>query len=381
MSGPLLKVENLAKHFPIGGGFLKRTRQVVRAVEGVSFSVDAGETFCIVGESGCGKSTVARLMMRLTDPTGGRVLIDGIDIAGLKKHELRASRRRMQMVFQDPYSSLNPRLTAGQIITEPVENFERLSGRQRQALAADLLKKVGMSPEMMHRLPSEMSGGQRQRLGIARALALNPMLVILDEAVSALDVSVQAQILNLLMDLQQQLGIAFVFISHDLGVVEHIGHRVAVMYLGRIVEVAPCEALFAGPVHPYTEALIAASPVPDPTRVRLEAPVQGEVPSPINPPTGCAFHPRCPLAQDRCRVEIPPLVSMADGRAVACHVRAPAPDMSASTTSAATYPDEAAAPTENVVSSPVAWLTSAERSIPDLNRREKDDGETFSAPR
>lgn len=324
MSGSLLKVEYLTKHFPIGGGFFERTHHVVRAVEGVSFSVDAAETFCIVGESGCGKSTVARLLMRLTDPTGGRVLIDGIDIAGLKKHELRASRRRMQMVFQDPYSSLNPRLTAGQIITEPVENFERLSGRQRQALAADLLKKVGMSPEMMHRLPSEMSGGQRQRLGIARALALNPVLVILDEAVSALDVSVQAQILNLLMDLQQQLGIAFVFISHDLGVVEHIGHRVAVMYLGRIVEVAPCEALFAGPVHPYTEALIAAAPVPDPTRVRLEAPVQGEVPSPINPPTGCAFHPRCPLAQDRCRVEIPPLVSMADGRVVACHVRAPA---------------------------------------------------------
>ncbi|MGR9243999.1 ABC transporter ATP-binding protein (plasmid) [Rhizobium leguminosarum] len=349
MSSPLLKVENLTKHFPIGGGFLKRSHQVVRAVEGISFSVDAGETFCIVGESGCGKSTVARLMMRLTDPTGGRVLIDGIDIAGLKKHELRASRRRMQMVFQDPYSSLNPRLTAGQIITEPVENFERLSGRQRQALAADLLKKVGMSPEMMHRLPSEMSGGQRQRLGIARALALNPMLVILDEAVSALDVSVQAQILNLLMDLQQQLGIAFVFISHDLGVVEHIGHRVAVMYLGRIVEVAPCEALFAGPVHPYTEALIAAAPVPDPTRVRLEAPVQGEVPSPINPPTGCAFHPRCPLAQDRCRVEIPPLVSMADGRVVACHVRAPAPDMSALPTSAANYPHVAAAPTERMV--------------------------------
>ncbi|MBY2994915.1 ATP-binding cassette domain-containing protein [Rhizobium leguminosarum] len=349
MSGPLLKVENLTKHFPVGGGFLKRGHQVVRAVEGISFSVDAGETFCIVGESGCGKSTVARLMMRLTDPTGGRVLIDGIDIAGLKKHELRASRRRMQMVFQDPYSSLNPRLTAGQIITEPVENFERLSGRQRQALAADLLKKVGMSPEMMHRLPSEMSGGQRQRLGIARALALNPMLVILDEAVSALDVSVQAQILNLLMDLQEQLGIAFVFISHDLGVVEHIGHRVAVMYLGRIVEVAPCEALFAGPVHPYTEALIAAAPVPDPTRVRLEAPVQGEVPSPINPPTGCAFHPRCPLAQDRCRVEIPPLVSMADGRVVACHVRAPAPDMSALPTSAANYPHVAAAPTEKMV--------------------------------
>jgi len=324
MSGSLLTVENLTKHYPIGAGFLKKPFSVVRAVEDVSFSIDAGETLCIVGESGCGKSTVARLLMRLVDPTGGRVLIEGTDIAGLTKHELRAWRRRMQMVFQDPYSSLNPRLTAGQIITEPVENFARLSRRQRNALAADLLQKVCMSPEMMHRLPSELSGGQRQRLGIARALSLKPSIIIADEAVSALDVSVQAQILNLLMDLQQQMGIAFIFISHDLSVVEHIGHRVAVMYLGRIVELAPREALFAKPVHPYTEALIAAAPVPDPTRGRLEAPVEGEVPSPINPPGGCAFHPRCPLAVERCRIEVPPLVPMADGRVVACHVRAPA---------------------------------------------------------
>ncbi|MBP1888350.1 ABC transporter ATP-binding protein [Sinorhizobium mexicanum] len=324
MSGPLLLVENLTKHYPLGAGFFKRPFSVVRAVENVSFSVDAGETLCIVGESGCGKSTVARLLMRLVDPTGGRVLIDRTDIAGLKKHELRVHRRRMQMVFQDPYSSLNPRLTAGQIITEPVENFERLSRKQRNALAADLLQKVGLAPEMTHRLPSELSGGQRQRLGIARALSLKPSLIIADEAVSALDVSVQAQILNLLVDLQQQMSLAFVFISHDLGVVEHIAHRVAVMYLGRIVELAPCEALFAKPVHPYTEALIAAAPVPDPTRVRLAVPVEGEVPSPINPPTGCAFHPRCPLAVERCRIEVPPLVPMADGRVVACHVRAPA---------------------------------------------------------
>ncbi|WP_419695975.1 ABC transporter ATP-binding protein [Mesorhizobium muleiense] len=332
MRGPLLKVENLTKHYPLGTGFLKKTVPVIRAVENVSFSVEAGETLCIVGESGCGKSTVARLLMRLVDPTGGRVLIDGTDIAGLKKHALRVFRRRMQMVFQDPYSSLNPRLTAGQIITEPVENFERLSRKQRQALAADLLQKVGMSPEMMRRLPSELSGGQRQRLGIARALALQPSLIIADEAVSALDVSVQAQILNLLMDLQQQLGIAFVFISHDLGVVEHIAHRVAVMYLGRIVELAPSETLFAKPLHPYTEALIAAAPLPDPTRVRLEAPIEGEVPSPINPPSGCAFHPRCPLAVERCRIELPPLVPTPDGRVVACHVRAPAPDLLAQPT-------------------------------------------------
>ncbi|MES0033631.1 dipeptide/oligopeptide/nickel ABC transporter ATP-binding protein, partial [Mesorhizobium sp. M0040] len=241
MSGPLLKVENLTKHYLLGAGILKKSIPVIRAVEDVSFAVEAGETLCIVGESGCGKSTVARLLMRLVEPTDGRVLIDGTDIAGLKKDALRTFRRRMQMVFQDPYSSLNPRLTAGQIITEPVENFERLSRKQRQALAADLLRKVGMSSEMMHRLPSELSGGQRQRLGIARALSLKPSIIIADEAVSALDVSVQAQILNLLLDLQQQMGLAFVFISHDLGVVEHIAHRVAVMYLGRIVELAPCE--------------------------------------------------------------------------------------------------------------------------------------------
>lgn len=321
MNGPLLKVENLIKHYPLGGGFWKKDVPVIRAVQDVSFSVEAGETLCIVGESGCGKSTIARLLMRLIDPTEGRVLLEGVDIASLKKHELRNQRRRMQMVFQDPYSSLNPRLSAGQIITEPVENFERLNRKQREALAAELLQQVGLAPEIMHRLPSELSGGQRQRLGIARALSLKPAIIIADEAVSALDVSVQAQILNLLMDLQQELGIAFVFISHDLGVVEHIGHRVAVMYLGRMVELARCEDLFANPVHPYTEALIAAAPVPDPTHRGLEARLEGEVPSPVNPPTGCAFHPRCPLAVDRCRQEVPALISMQDGRSVACHVR------------------------------------------------------------
>ncbi|NRP75643.1 Glutathione import ATP-binding protein GsiA [Ensifer psoraleae] len=324
MSGPLLKVKNLVKHYPLRSGIMKKDLPVVRAVENVSFSVEAGETLCIVGESGCGKSTIARLLMRLVDPTEGRVLLDGTDIGSLRKDELRAWRRRMQMVFQDPYSSLNPRLTAGQIITEPVENFERLSRKQREALAAELLQQVGLAPEIMHRLPSELSGGQRQRLGIARALSLKPSIIIADEAVSALDVSVQAQILNLLMDLQEELGIAFVFISHDLGVVEHIGDRVAVMYLGRIVELATCESLFAKPVHPYTEALIAAAPIPDPTRARLEVPIDGEVPSPVRPPQGCAFHPRCSLAEERCRTEIPPLVLMQDGRGVACHVRAPA---------------------------------------------------------
>lgn len=321
MNVPVLTVENLTKHYPLGGGFSKKDAAVIRAVQDVSFSVGAGETLCIVGESGCGKSTIARLLMRLIDPTEGRVLLEGVDIAGLKKHELRNQRRRMQMVFQDPYSSLNPRLSAGQIITEPVENFERLSRKQREALAAELLRQVGLAPEIMHRLPSELSGGQRQRLGIARALSLKPAIIIADEAVSALDVSVQAQILNLLMDLQQELGIAFVFISHDLGVVEHIGHKVAVMYLGRIVELVRSDDLFANPVHPYTEALIAAAPVPDPTHRGVEARLEGEVPSPVTPPTGCAFHPRCPLVVDRCRQEVPTLLSMPDGRSVACHVR------------------------------------------------------------
>ncbi|WP_245461521.1 dipeptide ABC transporter ATP-binding protein [Mesorhizobium sp. M6A.T.Ce.TU.002.03.1.1] len=374
MNGPLLKVENLTKHYPLGAGIFKKSIPVIRAVEDVSFSVEAGETLCIVGESGCGKSTVARLLMRLVQPTGGRVLIDGTDIASLKKDALHAWRRRMQMVFQDPYSSLNPRLTAEQIITEPVENFERLTRKQRQALAADLLRKVGMSPEMMHRHPSELSGGQRQRLGIARALSLNPSLIIADEAVSALDVSVQAQILNLLLDLQQQMGIAFVFISHDLGVVEHIAHRVAVMYLGRIVELAPSEALFAKPVHPYTEVLIAAAPVPDPTRARVEVPVEGEVPSPINPPTGCAFHPRCPLAVERCRLEVPPLVPIPDGRVVACHVRAPAIDIPHLTPEAGDHPLYAMAMSETLSAraSRVTADTTTEL-IPKCSERERKD--------
>ncbi|MET4121629.1 peptide/nickel transport system ATP-binding protein [Bradyrhizobium sp. JR1.5] len=344
----LLKVEHLTKHYRLGMGFLKKTGPVVRAVEDVSFSVVAGETLCIVGESGCGKSTIARLLMRIVEPTGGRVMIDGTDISGLSTHALRAWRRRIQMVFQDPYSSLNPRLTTEQIITEPAENFERFSRKQRRALAADLLRKVGMAPEMMYRFPSELSGGQRQRLGIARALALQPSLIVADEAVSALDVSVRAQILNLLQDIQQQLGIAYVFISHDLTVVEHIGHRVAVMYLGRIVELANSEVLFSKPVHPYTEALVASAPVPDPTRARLKPPVEGEVPSPIDPPAGCAFHPRCPIAVERCRLEVPPLVPMADGRVVACHVRAPAAGLCAQ---APTQPNSVLivkAPTQNV---------------------------------
>ena len=324
MTPAILEVNDLVKYYPLSSGFLKRSVAVVRAVDHVSFSVKQGETLCIVGESGCGKSTVARLVMRIIEPTGGRIVIDGTDVTELDKRALRPWRRRVQMVHQDPFSSLNPRLTAAQIITEPVENFERLNRSQRDQLAADLLQTVGMRTDMMHRLPSEFSGGQRQRLGIARALALNPSLIIADEAVSSLDVSVQAQILNLLLDLQKELGLAFVFISHDLRVVEHIAHRVAVMYLGRIVEMADCETLFARPKHPYTEALIAAAPVPDPRRARLKVQVEGEAPSPINPPRGCSFHPRCRYAIERCHVDIPQLNPTADGRVVACHVRAPA---------------------------------------------------------
>ena len=323
MSGPILEVQNLVKEYVLQRGFLGTAKSVVHAVQGVSFSLNTGETLCIVGESGCGKSTVARLLMRIVEPTGGRIILDGTDITELGKREIRQWRQKMQMVFQDPFSSLNPRLTAAQIVTEPVENFTRLSRSQRRELAAELFGKVGLRSDMMDRLPSQFSGGQRQRLGIARALSLNPSIIVADEAVSALDVSVQAQILNLILDLQRDLGIAFVFISHDLGVVEHIGNRVAVMYLGRIVELADCEALFAHPVHPYTEALIAAAPIPDPRRARLDVPVEGEVPSAINPPSGCAFHPRCALAIDRCQAEVPSLAIMKDGRSVACHVRAP----------------------------------------------------------
>lgn len=321
MSGPILEIQNLVKQYALQLGFLGSAKSVVHAVQDISFSLNAGEVLCIVGESGCGKSTVARLLMRIVEPTAGRIILDGTDITELGKKEIRQWRQKMQIVFQDPLSSLNPRLTAGQIVTEPVENFTRMSRSQRRELATELLLKVGLRSDMIDRLPSQLSGGQCQRLGIARALSLNPSIIVADEAVSALDVSVQAQILNLILDLQQDLGIAFVFISHDLGVVEHIGNRVAVMYLGRIVELADCEALFAKPVHPYTEALIASAPIPDPRRARLEAPVDGEVPSAINPPSGCAFHPRCALVIDRCRAEVPSLVVLNDGRSVACHVR------------------------------------------------------------
>jgi peptide/nickel transport system ATP-binding protein len=321
MTTPLLEVADLVKHFPVNRGVFGRGGKMLRAVDGVSFAVNAGETLCIVGESGCGKSTVARLLLRLLEPTSGRIAVDGADVTALDAEATRQWRRRVQMVFQDPYASLNPRLTAAQIVTEPVENFQALSGSAREELAAGLLRRVGLRPEAARLFPFEFSGGQRQRLGVARALSLQPALIVADEPVSALDVSVQAQILNLLLDLQEETGIAFVFISHDLGVVQHVAHRVAVMYLGRIVELADCDALFAAPAHPYTEALIEAAPIPDPRRARLSAPLEGEVPSAVDPPPGCTFHPRCPIAVARCRVDVPVLTALPGGRSVACHVR------------------------------------------------------------
>ena len=301
-------------------GFLHR-RAELRAVDAVSFAVQPGETLCVVGESGCGKSTLGRLVLHLLEPSAGRILIEGHDVTELGAEAMRPFRRRVQMVFQDPYASLNPRLSAAEIVTEPLENFQKLSGSERRDRAGELLARVGLRPELLGRMPFEFSGGQRQRLAIARALSLRPALIVADEPVSALDVSVQAQVLNLLMDLQEQFGLAYLFISHDLSVVEHIGRRVAVMYLGRIVELADRDALFGAPQHPYTEALLAAAPLPDPRAKRLRPIVEGEVPSPLDPPPGCPFHPRCPYAEPRCRTEVPALRPIADGRLAACHLR------------------------------------------------------------
>ncbi len=320
MTHPVIEVSGLKKHFALQRGLLGRTVALVKAVDGVSFAISPGETLCLVGESGCGKSTVGKLLLRLLEPTDGTIRLDGADITRLDAGEMRPHRRRMQMVFQDPYASLNPRLTAGRIVSEPLENYSEIPAAVRDERVAALFEKVGLRTDAMRRYPFEFSGGQRQRLGIARALALNPALIIADEPVSALDVSVQAQVLNLMMDLQEELGLAYLFVSHDLGVVEHIGHRVAVMYLGRIVEIAAKDDLFDNPLHPYTRALMSAAPVPDPHVKRDRIVLQGDVPSPINPPPGCAFHTRCPFAFDRCKAETPALAPCTDGRLVACHL-------------------------------------------------------------
>ncbi len=317
---PVLQVEGLEKRFPIFRGALRRQAGEVRAVDKVGFSIAAGETLCLVGESGCGKSTIGRLVLRLLAPSAGRIVLAGTDISGLNAEAMRSFRRHAQMVFQDPYGSLNPRLKVGVTITEPIENFEALGAAERHARGVALLARVGMAADAMDRFPFEFSGGQRQRLALARALSVRPSLIVADEPVSALDVSVQAQVLNLLMDLQEETNIAYLFISHDLGVVEHIGHRVAVMYLGRLMEMADRDTLFASPLHPYTQALIAASPVADPRARGLRVPIEGEVPSPVNPPSGCHFHTRCPHVMPRCRAEQPSLVAGAPGHMVACHL-------------------------------------------------------------
>ncbi len=320
MNAPLLEVNDLKKHFAVGGG-LFGSKAFVYAVDGVSFHVERGETLALVGESGCGKSTVGRSILRLFDITAGQVVLDGRRIDQLSAAALRPLRRRVQVVFQDPFSSLNPRMRVRNILAEPMRNFGLASsGADIEARVAALMDKVRLPRDAVNRWPHEFSGGQRQRIGIARALAAEPDLIVCDEAVSALDVSVKAQIVNLLQDLQRELGLALLFISHDLAIVEHMTHRVAVMYLGKIVEVAPKRRIFAAPAHPYTKALLSAVPVPDPTAPRNRIILKGDVPSPINPPKGCRFHTRCPYVFERCRHDEPELRALADGQFAACHL-------------------------------------------------------------
>ena len=317
----MLEVNGLKKYFPVRRGLLRRTVGHVHAVDDVSFTIGPAETVGLVGESGCGKTTVGRTILRLIEPTAGSIRLEGQELSGLSKAELRPLRQRMQIIFQDPFSSLNPRMRAGDIVAEPLKLHSDGGKRARRERVAELFERVGLRRAQMDNYPHQFSGGQRQRIGVARALALNPRLIVGDEPVSALDVSIQAQVINLLRDLQRDLKLSYLFISHNLAVVEHISHRIAVMYLGRIVEYTDKTTLFARPLHPYTEALLAAVPIPNPAIKRTRQVVQGDVPSPLRPPPGCHFHTRCPYAEARCRSELPLLREVQPGHHVACHLR------------------------------------------------------------
>jgi oligopeptide transport system ATP-binding protein len=323
VSEVLLRVENLVKHFEVGGGLLSKPAGLVRAIDGVSFTLNRGETLGLVGESGCGKTTTGRCILQLERPTSGRIVFEGQDLTALDEVELRKVRRHVQVIFQDPYSSLNPRMTIGQILAEPLKVHGIVpSAAAREDRVQELLSQVGLLPQHAERYPHQLSGGQRQRVGIARALAMEPSLIICDEPVSALDVSIQAQIINLLEDLQKRLGLTYLFIAHDLSVVRHISDRVAVMYLGKIVEIADRAALYEEPLHPYTRALLSAVPIPDPAveATRERTVLRGEVPSPLSPPPGCVFHPRCPIAVSRCSAEVPALRELRPTHSGACHL-------------------------------------------------------------
>ena len=320
MSENLLEVRNLRKYFPIKRGVLSRVSDYVKAVDDVSFSIRRGETFGLVGESGCGKTTTGRAVLRLIEPDAGEIEFDGIDLRGLSARDLRRRRRDMQIIFQDPYASLNPRMPVRAIVGEPFAIHGTVQGTEREQRVGELLRTVGLDPGVGSRYPHEFSGGQRQRIGIARALAMKPKLIVADEPVSALDVSIQAQIINLLADLQKDFGLTYLFISHGIPVIEHISNRIGVMYLGKMVEIGTSAQICTDPRHPYTQALLSAVPIPEPGRKQERIVLHGDVPTPINPPAGCRFHTRCPIVIDRCRTEEPPLKKLADGRLGACHL-------------------------------------------------------------